>query len=273
MIDEEKGSSRRDFLVNAGVFTAGAIAAGGVVGVLSPKKAEAAQALPWGYPAAGLAPQTVGEAGYNAYKVGGCMYGTGSALVNALATAMGAPWDTFNPDLMKFGGGGIASWGTVCGSVNAGVAVINMAVGPGTTATSLVNEFMGWYCDFAFPTTRFDSLSLYPNQLTTVALSPLCHNSSGKWAYTYGYRIGSPERKDRCAKVAADCAYKVVELLNAWKAGTFVPTKLAPDFQDSTAFERCFGCHVGVTSTYDNAQGKMNCLASGCHPDKVTHHL
>jgi hypothetical protein len=201
------------------------------------------------------------------------MYGTGSALVNALATAMGAPWDTFNPDLMKFGGGGIASWGTICGSINAGAVVINMAVGPGTTATSLVNEYFGWYCDFVFPTTRFDHLSLYPNQPTSVAQSPLCHNSSGIWAYTYAYRIGSAERKERCAKLAADCAYKAVELLNAWKAGTFVPTKAAPDFQDSTAFERCFGCHVGAGTSKDNAQGKMNCLASGCHSDKVNHHL
>lgn len=264
-----KTTSRRDFLTSAGTFAAGAFAAGGVIGALAPARAVAAQALPWPYLI--LNPQTVAEAAYNAYKTAGCMYGTGKAMIDALAAATGSPWNTFNPDLMRFGGGGIAHWGTVCGAVNAGVTIIQMVAGPSVAA--LTNEYMGWACDFAFPTTRVDHLSLYPNQPTSVAKSPLCHNSSGNWAYTYGYRIGSPERKERCAKVAADCAYKAVELLNAWLANAFTPEKFAPDYQNETNFERCFTCHVGPASKYDNAQGKMNCLTKGCHPEKATHKL
>jgi hypothetical protein len=265
----DKVTSRRQFLADAGTFAAGAIVAGGLISTLTPAQAEAAQALPWPYQA--LDPQLVGDAAHTNYKTGGCMYATGKALVDALATATGSPWDTFNPDLMKFGGGGISSWGSLCGSANAGAAVIQMVAG--ANAAALIDEFYGWYSEFPFPTTRFDAVSLYPNQGTTIANSPLCHQSSGIWATTNGFKINSPERKERCAKVAADCAYKVVELLNAWKAGTFVATKFAPDFLSGTATERCFGCHVGATSRYDNAQGKMNCLTSGCHPNKATHHL
>lgn len=268
-LQSDKVTSRREFLANAGTFAAGALVAGGVISTLSPAKAEAAQALPWPYQA--LNPQAVGEAAYNNYKLGGCMYATGKALVDALATATGAPWNTFNPDLMKFGGGGIASWGSVCGSINAGAVVIQMVAGASTAV--LIDEYFGWYCDFTFPSTRFDALSLYPNQATTVSQSPLCHNSSGKWATTYGFKINSYERKDRCAKVAADCAYKAAELLNAFLAGTFTPERYAPDFVAGTETERCYGCHVGTLSRYDNAQGKMNCLTKGCHPEKATHKL
>ncbi len=262
-------SSRRDFLASAGTFAAGALVAGGAIGALLPSKAEAAQALPWPYLT--LNPQTVAEAAYNAYKTAGCMYGTGKALVDALASATGAPWNTFNPDLMRFGAGGIAHWGTVCGAINAGATVIQMVAG--SSAGALINEYFGWACDFPFPSTRVDALSLYKNQPTSIAKSPLCHNSSGNWAYTYGYRIGSPERKERCAKVAADCAYKAVELLNAWLSNAFTPEKFAPDYQNETNFERCFTCHVGPASKYDNAQGKMNCLTKGCHPEKAAHKL
>jgi hypothetical protein len=267
MKNEEKGSSRRDFLSGAGILAAGALAAGGVVGALAPASANAAEPLPWPYVT--LDPQSVAEAAYWAYKTAGCMYGTGKAMVDALAVATGSHWSTFNPDLLRFGAGGIAHWGGICGSINAGAVIIQMTAG--SSAAALINEYYGWYCDFAFPSTRVDHLSAYPNQPTSIAASPLCHNSSGIWAYTYGYRIGSNERKERCAKVAADCAYKAVELLNAWKTNSFVPTKFAPDYQDATDFERCFGCHVGPTSKYDNAQGKMDCLASGCHSDKVNH--
>lgn len=264
----EKGMSRRDFLVSAGTYAASALASGGVIGAITP--AVAAPALPWAYVA--LNPQTVGEAGYNNYAIGGCMYATGAALVNALATAVGAPWDSFNPDLFKYGGGGAAGWGTICGSLNAACAVIQM-INP-TGATAMINELFGWYVETPFPSTKFDAIAHYAvNQPTTVSKSPLCHQSSGIWSYTTGNRIGSNPRKDRCAKLSGDVAYKVVEMLNAWKAGTWTATYAAPDYQAETSFERCFTCHVGTTSRYDNAQGKMNCLTSGCHPNKATHHL
>ena len=40
--------------------------------------------------------------------------------------------------------------------------------------------------------------------------------------------LGSAERKDRCARVAASVAYRTVELLNAWKDGTYVTTGAIP---------------------------------------------
>lgn len=282
-ITSEKGASRRDFLIGAGTFAAGALVAGGVVGAFSPRKAHAAApALPWPYPAGGLDAAAVARAGYWGYKskmpdgttarsgpgagIGGCMYGTVVALIEALAAATPAgTWDTLNPAILTYGKGGVYSWGTLCGSANGATAILQM-VG-GSSADALINEFMGWYCDNPFPSSRHDLYCGYAGQGTTVCKSPLCHQSAGKWAHENGYRIDDPQRGDRCAKVAGDCAYKVVEMLNAWKAGTLVYENTAPDYQDGVNSERCFACHV--TAPNNNVQGRMDCLE--CHSDKVCH--
>ncbi|WP_086034528.1 hypothetical protein [Desulfurella amilsii] len=39
-----------------------------------------------------------------------------------------------------------------------------------------------------------------------------------------GYLINSPERKDRCARVAASVAYKLVEELNKWRRANTAKT-------------------------------------------------
>lgn len=36
-----------------------------------------------------------------------------------------------------------------------------------------------------------------------------------------GFPITSPERKDRCARVAASVAFHLVEILNCWKDGKY----------------------------------------------------
>jgi hypothetical protein len=63
-----------------------------------------------------------------------------------------------------------------------------------------------------------------------------------------GYTIvGSKlERKERCARLAGTMAYKTVELLNAWKAGTYVPGAFgakgsAPNGAPAQA--NCTDCH------------------------------
>ncbi len=267
-----EGSSRREFMVSAGLFTASAIASGGIVGALSPKKVEAA-ALPLPWPYTKLDPQPIAEAAFNNYFTnGGCMSGTGKAIVDALAAQVGSPWNTFNTDFFRLGGGGIVSWGTICGSANAGAAIIQMVAGSSKAGT-LVNEFFGWYCDFPFPTTRVDGIHRsgydFPNQGTSIAKSPLCHESAGLWAHTYQKKISSSERACRCAKVAADCAYKLVELLNSQVDCTLKPGQYPPEYQNEANSFRCFPCHVGATSKYNNSQGVMDCL--GCHPDKAGH--
>lgn len=251
-MSEQKGLSRRKFLVGTGLAT-GALAAAGA-GLIKPGTAEAAYtALPW--PLATLNVSTVRQRAYNNYYVSGCMYATGSALVTTLAETVGAPWDSIPPAMFNYGAGGVASWGTLCGALNGACYVLQLA--GGTMADKAIDELLGWYCNFQFPSTAMDSYAQFTRQRTSVSHNPLCHASASNWAYSAKKTINSAERKDRCAKLAGDVAAKTVELLNAIKAGTFTPTYVQPNAS-------CVSCHVGPTSTYDNAVNKSSCT-SYCH--------
>ncbi len=251
--------SRRKFLVGAGIAT-GALAAAGA-GIVKPTTAEAAYAaFPWTYANLDLA--TVKKRGYDLYFVGGCMYATAGALLNTLVETVGAPWDTLPLDLFKYGGGGIASWGTTCGAIHASAWVIQACAG--TNAAAVISELYQWYCNFPFPSRDHDAYANFTRQKTSVANSPLCHASSSNWCNTNKEKINSAERKDRCAKLAGDVAGKTAELLNALKAGTFVSTFVQPDTS-------CSSCHVGAASTYDHVQMKSTCTTY-CHDDKASGH-
>lgn len=260
---EEKSLSRRNFLAGAGIATGALVAAAGS-GLIKPKIAEAAYtALPWAYaPTPGLDLALVKRRGYDNYYIGGCMYGTGVALVQTLVETVGAPWDSIPLDMFKYGGGGISTWGTTCGAIHASAYVIQACAG--ANVTNVINSLYQWYCNFAFPTRDHDSYAVYTRQKTTVSNSPLCHASASNWSYTAKKTINSPERKDRCAKLAGDVAGKTAELLNALFAGTYVPDFVQPD-------PTCSGCHVGATSTYDHVQQKATCTAY-CHDDKIRKH-
>lgn len=98
------------------------------------------------------------------------------------------------------------------------------------------------------------------NQVTTVAESPLCHISVGKWAKQAGARIHEQEKKDRCAKLTGDTAAMVATLLNQTLDDTVVIA-----YKPRREFSHCLDCHQGPKSLRDNEQGKFNCLM--CHDE------
>lgn len=255
-MSEQKGLSRRNFLVGAGVTT-GALAALSV-GAVSAQAAYTA--LPW--PVATLDLALVKKRGYDAYYVGGCMYGSASALLTTLVETVGAPWDSIPVDMFKYGSGGVAGWGTLCGSINGAAWILQACAG--TQLTTAVNALYDWYCNFAFPSRDHDAYALFTRQKTTVANSPLCHASASNWAHSTKNKINSDARKDRCAKLAGDVAGKTAEFINMIVAGQALPGFTQPD-------ATCSGCHVGATSTYDHVQMKSTCTTY-CHDDKVSGH-
>ncbi len=60
-----------------------------------------------------------------------------------------------------------------------------------------------------------------------------------------GYALASPERKDRCARVAASVACKLVQDLNSWKDGQYVSKANWTPAKDVgiTAQQNCTECH------------------------------
>lgn len=79
------------------------------------------------------------------------------------------------------------------------------------TQKKLVAELFNWYKEFNFPEYQPENLGLKH----TVAKSVLCADSVGNFMQAQGVAYGDPERKSRCAGVAADVTRKMVELLNA----------------------------------------------------------
>lgn len=183
------------------------------------------------------------------------MKAAAGAILLQLQEKVGYPFTMLSADMYRFGGGGIASWGTLCGTPNGGCAIINL-VTPAADVSKLCNELLGWYSDSMLPVstgkteyTKFDSCA------QSVAGNPLCHASVSNWCEASGFKESSDERKDRCARLSGDVAAKTIEILNAYFAGKFAATHKL-----SAEVEACRGCHVGKDTL-----AKMDCTP--CHPD------
>ena len=263
--------SRRRFL--AGGIGAATLAAG-VRGIFTPAMAHAdPPTLPLPITAADgkpvLDPQQVRRYAFNHYFQGGCMHGAASGLMQAFKEAFqenGTGWDMLPYGMYKYGSGGVAGWGTLCGILNGCMAVLNL-IG---LHNALGNDLMGWYATTLFPTDRCDGFVAETGQAAlpdaevlarTVSDSPLCHISIGKWCRAAGVGIAdtSPEgiryKDDRCSKVCADSAAKTAALINDYVRDADV----AEPFATPESYANCLECHT----TLKDQVGRMDCL--GCH--------
>lgn len=131
--------------------------------------------------------------------------------------------------------------------------VANLIIGPRISGSHeghlIAADIMQWYSETRLPTFTPQRPRIAAKLLTTTSESPLCHISVGKWMKASNRELKSPERKDRCARVAASTAHRLVGLLNAWKDGRYESTS---DFTCAKDF--------GIT-------GQFNCTE--CHGDNV----
>ncbi len=175
-----------------------------------------------------------------------------------MAQEVGSPYNQIPLHMFMPYHGGIAGWGTICGSLAPAVSLIGGVIGDRKESDPLVNELMAWYCDHPFPEYQPAGLNLHKLAVG----STLCHISVSKWVNGVEPAVtaGSKEKKERCAGVAADCARKAIELLNAWTDGTFAAVH-KPD----PIVASCMGCHKDSTPPF--TQGKENCMS--CHGSKL----
>lgn len=294
-MDDKVQLSRRSVLAKAGLALGGLVGASALSACGSedaaptpppppdttPKVADFpyAQHLAAGYQ---LDVAAVKEAAYQAYFAGGCCHGAYSALIGHLAATAGKPFDLLPIDFGKFGGGGVAGYGSICGAALAGTLVINMIVAdPAAPAPAVRNpmiaELLRWYENTAFPayspatvnageagqvTLDFSASNLV--NLQRVPGSHLCHASVSSWCAQNGVSASGKDKAARCARLTADVAGKVAELLNAYLANTaFTATG-----RDTTSAS-CVVCHPAGSTSQPVASG-MACAS--CHSDKVTGH-
>lgn len=231
------------------------------------------QHLPAGYR---LDPTPIREAAYQGYYAGGCCHGAYSALVGHLAQTAGAPFTLLPLDFGKFGGGGIASYGSICGALLGGVLVTNMVVADATARAAIMTDLMRWYEGASFPQYTPQAVNAGETglvkdfsagnlvNLQQVPGAHLCHASVSGWCAANGVSATGADKKARCARLTADVAGKVAELLN-----TYLETKAFTAAPIDDASKTCLVCHPGTSTTEPVASG-MTCTT--CHSDKATGH-
>lgn len=257
-------ANRRAFLTKAAGLL-GAVSAG--AGACMSASAEKASAVPqWPLPYTLLDPERVRKLGHQSYYEGACCYGSFNAIVCALREAAGAPFDGVVTDMMRYGAGGVAGFGLVCGAPNGAAAAIGL-VSDKAAQTELVSELLSWYAATPFPSEASNEYAAKGEYLVekmkfdgelpqTTSGSALCHVSVTTWCRAAGVAETDPKRAERCARLTGDVAAKAVELLNAKHAGTFKAAAALP-----SAAASCANCHAesGPARVLDFTNGKENC--------------
>ena len=252
-MEEDRKMSRREFLYGSTGFAAGAAIASGGLGMLSGCIGSEPQAVEKECPTAGpaswpgeykkLDTARVGEIAYENWYKKFCCYAVASGILIPLQEDVEEPYTSFPIDSVKWGHGGAVGWGTLCGSLTgAGIATGLIA---GEEGEAILNDVIYWYTTAELPIYAPDSPKA-EIQNVNKSNSPLCHISVGKWMKKEDVKFFSPERKERCARLSADVAMKTVELLNAWKDGTYTPSHGSQaKTYDITTQNNCGDCHPG----------------------------
>jgi hypothetical protein len=205
---------------------------------------------PWPYEK--IKPKVAAERAYGGYYEAQCMYGAFWGIIGELAERRGAPYNTFPAKMLKYGAGGVAGWGSLCGALNGAAAAIYL-VSP--DPEPIVEELFGWHQEAKLPD-YIPEKAKY-NIVKSVARSELCHVSISNWIKVSGLKLTSKERGERCARITASVARHTVKLLNQQAKG-----KLKALYPISGRTKACRDCHDKGSSREDS-RGKMDCTV--CH--------
>lgn len=262
----DKQVSRKDFLLKTSKAAVGITAVASVSSLVTTASTKAnTKVTPWPWPYTTLDKEAVRIQAHSLYwNDKDCCAGTFGAISSALAAAIGDPWLSLPMEIMLYGRGGGNAWGTLCGCLNGSAALISLVT---TKAQSgaLISELWGWYTQAELPTDQANLVATSGQYLVhnydqdlpqNVSGSPLCHTSVTEWCLLANKKVSAVERKERCARITGDTAAKTVEILNAFFAGTFVPSYVDPD-----AVTACLSCHG--SALLNNVMTKMNC--EPCH--------
>lgn len=255
--------TRREILEAVGV-TAGSCALSSCAMDKSVTFSDGAQepGMPWAYTE--LEPDAAAQRAYHIYDKGHCMYAVFASVVLQLAEEQGEPYRSFPVDMMRYGGGGIAGWGSLCGALNGSAALIGLFTETDEALKILVDKLFLWYEQTDLPVYIPEKPTHNVEILKSTSVSVLCHVSVTKWCKVSGYRAFSGPQKERCKRLSADTAKRTVELLNAHFVGR---ASISPQLDNKT--QQCRSCHTRY-SELQNSRGRMACTS--CHSFNLDKH-
>ena len=243
-----KTVSRRKMLSSLS-WTAGSLAAGyAAAGISSSASAEETkQPNKQTFEYKKLDPEKVADRAYEVFPEGGCMYGPFAAIILEMADQVGEPFASFPIAMARYGFGGAAGWGTLCGTLNGSGAMFGLFTQDKKVCGRLCDGLFQWYRDTPLPV--YQPKGEVKPLPKSVAGSVLCHVSSARWCMAANCEeIASKRRKLRCRCLAADVAKKATELLNAYFENQQLPEKLVVSDSQGSPFEaitkmNCGLCH------------------------------
>lgn len=284
----KKELTRRDMISRAGLALGGAV----VLGALAcdeddttcppptecpppvepgPQVAEMPyqQFLPAGYQ---IDVAAVKETAYHGYYEFGCCHAAFKGLLTELAK-VGQPFNLLPINLGAFGAGGIAGYGSICGSLLGSILIQNFVTADAKSRAAMMTDLMRWYEGETFPKylpktidAKETGLTLdfsTAEKLVTIGETPgshLCHASVSTWCAKNSVSANSTDKKARCARLSADVAGKCAEMFNKYLAdGTYVS-----GVPMDAASKGCVGCHNGDSTSIPSVASGMAC--NSCHP-------
>jgi hypothetical protein len=262
--------TRQDFFRKTAIYTTGVGVAAVGTGFLFTKEARAGGLVEaWPAPYDTLDVETVRIRAHDAFctEGKGCSYAAFDGIITLLREQLPATFPVFPNEIMYYGHGGVAGWGTICGAINGAAAAISLVCDK-STSDMLINELCGWYTQELLPTETSNNYAVdgtftatkSDEVLTQNACgSVLCHVSVSKWCDASGVAVGDAKRKERCARLSGDVAAKAAELLNAHYGSGFTAAYVAPE-----NIAACVACH-GSDGVKKNVASKSNC--DQCHGD------
>jgi len=215
----------------------------------------------WSY--VNLDSEAVAADAYRIYPDGGCMYAVFGSVIRALAKRVGEPFISFPFEMMRYGDGGVGGWGSLCGVVNGAAALIGLFQNEisKTRRENLAAELCFWYERTALPQFQPAKAEWADEAEPSIADSILCHVSVSRWCKATGCEASGMEKKERCRRLSADGAKKIVEILNANLSGLLPNTMLLPEVKT------CADCHGPME--LNDTHGKMDCRS--CHEFSAPH--
>ncbi len=265
----EKEMSRRELLKLSSIAGA-SVVGGGFTGYAFGAPAAQGEASMWPWPLQKrIIVNKAAKLAYESYYVRGCMYASFVGVVAPVADALGTPYSNFPFEMMHYGAGGGELWGSLCGTLNGGLAALAVFVGDTGLRRQMANQLMSWYESTAQPVWNPKKpLRDVPVKLpTSKAKSPLCHVSIARWVAKSKLEPFSAERADRCGRLAASVAEYTAILLNE----AVIKGNLQSRREMSKTAGQCLGCHgKGESPNEPDALSRMDCeLCHDAEPDRT----
>ncbi len=225
-----------------------------------------------------VSPAEAARLAYEAYTDGSCMYAVVKSVMSLVAREKDSVVPPIYYEMFKYGHGGVGGWGSLCGVCNGAATILGIFYHEKEDRDPLIGELFRWYESTELPEYTPSGPTEKEDVPKSRADSILCHLSTSMWCLEADEEAISGERKERCRRLSADGAKKVVEILNTRYQLDQVsadPHSEEPEAQPMGPPESCIRCHAKPGGKVDaekmapKAGVRMKCAT--CHEHDSSH--